>query len=227
MENKSLKIKAISGLIFLILLEGVFLFGSAGTFDYWQAWTWILVFGGSSAWITFSLMKNDMELLKRRLGGGPEGEKEPVQKTIVGLARIIFIGIIVLPGIDHRFGWSRVPSLLSISGDVFGVIGFYIVYLVFRENSFTSAIVEIADDQKVISTGPYRIVRHPMYSGALLMIVFAPIALGSFWGLALVIPFIGLIVWRLIEEEKFLQQQLPGYSDYSRRTIYRLVPGIW
>lgn len=226
-KNPSIKSKAIGGFIFLMITMIIFIFGSVGTLNYWQGWVWLLVFFGSSGSITIFLMKRDPALLERRLRAGPRGEKELVQKKIIRVARIIFLGILVLPGLDHRFAWSRVPYWLVIFSDLMAVAGFYIIYLVFRENSFTSAVIEVAKDQRVISTGPYQMVRHPMYSGALLMIVFAPLALASYWGLICIPPFIAIIVWRLLEEEKFLLESLPGYAEFRKKTVYRLIPGIW
>jgi protein-S-isoprenylcysteine O-methyltransferase Ste14 len=226
-ENRSIQSKAAGGFIFLMITMGIFLFGSAGTLNYWQGWVWLLVFFGSSGLITIFLMKRDPALLERRLRGGPGGEKEMVQKKIIRVARFIFLGILVIPGLDQRFAWSHVPYWLVIFSDLMAATGFYIIYLVFRENSFTSAVIEVAKDQRVISTGPYQMVRHPMYSGALLMIVFAPLGLASYWGLVCIPPFIAIIVWRLLEEEKFLVASLPGYSEFRKKTIYRLIPGIW
>jgi protein-S-isoprenylcysteine O-methyltransferase Ste14 len=203
------------------------LFVSAGTLKFWQAWVYLFIFVGSSFLITIFLMKRDMELLKRRLRGGAVAEKERNQKIIQTFARFIFIGVLLLPGIDHRFNWSDVPIYLVIAGDIFVVLGFLIVFCVFRENSFTSAIIEIAENQTVISTGPYAVVRHPMYSGALLMLLFTPIALGSFWDLLFVVFIFMVIIWRLLDEEKFLSRNLPGYTAYCQKTRFRLVPMIW
>jgi protein-S-isoprenylcysteine O-methyltransferase Ste14 len=226
-ENASIKSRAFGGLFFLMVTMGIFLFVSAGTLNYWQGWIWLLIFCGSSGLITFFLIKHDPALLERRLRAGPKGEKQLIQKKIIGVARIIFLGILVIPGLDHRFSWSQVPLWLVIFSDFMAAIGFYIIFRVFKENSFTSAVIEVAKDQRVISTGPYQIVRHPMYSGALLMILFAPLALASFWGLLCIPPFIAIIVLRLLEEEKFLVASLPGYGEFRKKTTYRLIPGIW
>jgi protein-S-isoprenylcysteine O-methyltransferase Ste14 len=226
-QKHSSKSKAFGGFIFLMITMSSFLFGSAGTLDYWQGWVWLLIFFVSCALITRFLIIHDPALLERRLRAGPGGEKELVQKKIIGVARFIFLGILVIPGLDHRFEWSRVPYGLVILSDLMAATGFYIIYLVFRENTFTSAVIEVAKDQRVVSTGPYQMVRHPMYSGALLMIVFAPLGLSSYWGLVCIPPFIAIIVWRLLEEEKFLVASLPGYAEFRKKTIYRLIPGIW
>jgi protein-S-isoprenylcysteine O-methyltransferase Ste14 len=221
------KRKALAGLIWLIVILGILLFVSAWTLDFWQAWIYLLIFGGSSSAITLFLMSRDMELLKRRLKAGASAEKERNQKIIQTFARFIFIGILLIPGFDHRFNWSAVPVYMVIAGEVFVALGFFIVFLVFKENSYTSATIEIGENQTVISTGPYAIVRHPMYSGALLMLTFTPLALGSFWDLLFVILIFIVIIWRLLDEEKFLSKNLPGYTAYCQKTRYRLIPAIW
>ena len=133
----------------------------------------------------------------------------------------------ILPSIDHRFSWSDVPLAVVIAGDVFVALGFFVIFFVFRENTYAAATIEVASGQKVISTGPYAIVRHPMYSGALVMLLGTPLALGSWWGLLMFIPMIFIIAWRLLDEEKFLSGSLSGYKDYCQKVQYRLVPFIW
>jgi protein-S-isoprenylcysteine O-methyltransferase Ste14 len=225
--DQTSKKKAFAGLGWLTLILGLCLFIPAGTLDFWQAWVYLFIFSGSSLAITLFLMKRDMELLKRRLKGGAAGEKERSQKIIQTFAQFIFIGVLLIPGFDHRFNWSHVPAFLVITGEIFVALGFFIVFLVFRENSYTSAVIEIAKNQKVISTGPYAVVRHPMYSGALLMLLFTPLALGSFWDLPFVVLIFILIIWRLLDEEKFLSKNLSGYLAYCQKTRFRLIPMIW
>jgi protein-S-isoprenylcysteine O-methyltransferase Ste14 len=133
----------------------------------------------------------------------------------------------VVPALDHRFAWSRVPIHFVVAGDLLVAAGFVIVFLVFRENSFASAAIEVGAGQKVIETGPYGLVRHPMYAGALVLLAGIPLALGSFWGLLALVPFTGVIAWRLLDEEAFLSRELPGYEAYRGRVRHRLVPGVW
>ncbi len=225
--DQTSKKKALAGLGWLTVILGLSLFLPAGTPDFWQAWVYLFIFSGSSLAITLFLMKRDMELLKRRLRAGAVAEKERSQKIIQTFARFIFIGVLLVPGFDHRFNWSHVPVFLVVTGEIFVAVGFYIVFLVFRENSYTSATIEIAENQKVISTGLYAVVRHPMYSGALLMLLFTPLALGSFWDLPFVILIFIVIVWRLLDEEKFLAKNLSGYSAYCQKTRFRLIPMVW
>ena len=219
--------KAIGGLLSLAALMAAALFISAWTLHYWQAWVCLAVFFAFSAAITSYLMKRDPELLERRLKAGPGAENEKSQKTIQSFARISFLALFVIPALDHRFVWSRVPAIASVAGDALIAVGFVTVFAVFKENTYTSGIIEVAAEQKVISTGPYAFVRHPMYSGALILLLGIPIALGSWWGLLLFIPMAGVIVFRLLDEERFLSARLPGYAEYLRRTKYRLVPWVW
>jgi protein-S-isoprenylcysteine O-methyltransferase Ste14 len=117
--------------------------------------------------------------------------------------------------------------LAVVAGDLLVAVGFYFIFLVYRENTFTSATIEVAEDQKVISTGPYAIVRHPMYASALLYLVGTPLALGSFWGFVPLLAMAPFLIWRLFDEEKFLAENLPGYAAYQKKVTHRIVPGIW
>ncbi len=143
------------------------------------------------------------------------------------IKNLFFIAEIVVPGLDHRFHWSDVPRALVIAGDLLVAMGFAAMFQVFRENSFASSIIEVNRSQSVISTGPYGIVRHPMYAGALLIEVFTPLALGSYWALLFSPLMVSATVWRLVNEEKFLARHLPGYNEYRLKTRYRLVPFVW
>ena len=172
-------------------------------------------------------MKHDLALLKRRLSAGPTAEKERAQKIIMLFASIGFIALLAVPGLDYRFGWSAVPLWLVITGDMLVVVGFCIIFLVYKENTFTSATVEIAEDHKVISTGPYALVRHPMYGGGLLYFLGTPLALGSYWGLIAFAATMPFLLWRLFDEESFLARKLPGYAEYRNKVRYRLMPFIW
>ena len=138
-----------------------------------------------------------------------------------------FVATIVLPAIDHRFLWSDAPIYIVILGNILVVLGFLIIFFVFKENSFTASTIMVAEGQKVISTGPYAIVRHPMYSGGLIMLFGVPLALGSYWGLLAFVAIALVILWRLLDEEKFLKQNLPGYIEYCQKLRYRLVPFVW
>ncbi|MGC1463197.1 MAG: isoprenylcysteine carboxylmethyltransferase family protein, partial [Terracidiphilus sp.] len=162
-----------------------------------------------------------------RVKAGPGAEKEKTQKWIQFLASLAFIGTLVLPSLDRRFLWSHVPPLLVIAGDGLVALGFFAVFIVYKENTFTSATIEVAPNQRVISTGPYAWVRHPMYAGALVMLFGTPVALGSWWGMLMSIPMTLVIVLRLLDEEKFLQRSLPGYTEYCGKVKFHLAPHIW
>ena len=222
-----LHLKAFAGLLFLFVAMAALLFVPAGTSDYWQAWMFLAVYFASSLALTLYLMKADPALLQRRMRGGPTAEKEAVQKIIMVIASLGFVGLLVVPGLDHRFGWSQMPPAMALAGDGLVGIGWLAIFFVFRENSFTSATIELAPDQKVISTGPYALVRHPMYAGALVMLLGIPIALGSWWGILVVAAMLPALIWRLLEEEKFLARNLAGYVEYRNKVRYRLIPMVW
>ena len=224
---KNLAGKTILGFAQLIIMLGLFLFAPAWTFNFWQAWVYLSVFTTASALITIFLWKKDPKLLERRVNAGPTAEKEKKQKVIQVFASLAFIGLMILPSLDHRFSWSDIPVAIVIIGDGLVALGFFIVFIVFKENTFTAATIEIASDQTVISTGPYAIVRHPMYVGGLIMLFGTPIALGSWWALLMDIPMTFVIVWRLLDEENFLTKSLPGYDEYCQNVRYRLIPSLW
>lgn len=211
---------------FMVAVAAV-LFVADGTIDYRQAWAFLAVFFGSSFTITAYLAKHDPGLLERRMAAGPSAEKDKTQKLIQLLAMIAFVTIFVFPAIDHRYGWSSMPASVALAGDLLIAIGFLAVFLVFKENSYASSIIEVGEEQKIVTSGPYAIVRHPMYSGALVMLVGVPLALGSWWGLLLVIPITAVLVWRLLEEEKFLITNLAGYPEYQSKVRFRLLPLLW
>ncbi|HYM03427.1 MAG TPA: isoprenylcysteine carboxylmethyltransferase family protein [Stellaceae bacterium] len=223
----ALNAKAFAGLLLLNLIAAALLFVPAGTFDYWQAWAFLVVYFVPSLAITLYLMKHDRALLTRRMRGGPFAEKEPAQRLIMSLASLGFIGLIALPALDHRFAWSHMPPAVALAGDGLILLAWLAVFLVFKENTFSAATVQLAVDQKVISTGPYALIRHPMYAAGLLMLAAMPIALGSWWGLLILVAILPALLWRLLDEEKFLIKSLPGYVAYQGKVRYRLIPLIW
>ncbi|HEV8716429.1 MAG TPA: isoprenylcysteine carboxylmethyltransferase family protein [Candidatus Binatia bacterium] len=225
MDNLKAKILFRSAMLPVTL--GIILFLTAGTFAYWQAWVYCLVFFVAVMLIGAYFLKNDPALLERRLKIGETGETEPKQKIIQTVAGALYFASFLIPGLDRRLHWSAVPASLVLAADVGVALAFLIVFFVFRENSYTSSIIEVDESQRVIETGPYRVVRHPMYAGALLLFLAAPLALGSFWALLFVVPLSTMVVLRLIDEERFLSEHLPGYTAYCQKTRYRLVPLIW
>jgi protein-S-isoprenylcysteine O-methyltransferase Ste14 len=219
--------KALGYIVWLSAVMAALIFIPAGTFDYWQAWLFLAVFFGSSLAITLYLMKYDRSLLQRRMQGGPAAEKEKTQKIVMSLVSVAFVALLVVPALDHRFHWSNMPPLVVLTGDALIALSYFAIFLVFRENSFSSATVEIDPEQKVVSTGSYALVRHPMYAGGLLIFVGGHLALGSWWGLLVTVLLFPALLWRLLDEEQFLAKKLPGYAAYMSKVRYRLVPFVW
>jgi protein-S-isoprenylcysteine O-methyltransferase Ste14 len=221
---KHLNIKALAGLLYVFIAVSALIFLPAWTLHYWQAWLYLAVFMISISAVFIYLIKNDPELLARRVNNKEETKSQKIIHFFINLG---FAAVIVLPALDHRFGWSAVPWYTVIVGDIFVALGILIIFFVFKENSFTAATIEVAANQKVISTGPYARVRHPMYLGGLIFIVGIPIALGSWLGLLTVVLFAPVMAWRILDEEKFLVKNLPGYAEYKHKVKYRLVPFVW
>jgi len=225
--TKNLAAKAWISLAALVAVMGAILFSAAGTARYWHGWAYLAVFAAQAALVTLYLLRRDLALLERRMRGGPAAEERPAQRIIMLFASLGFVTVLLVPGLDHRFGWSRVPIPLVVAGDVLVAVGFYLIFLVYRENTYTSATIEVAADQRVISTGPYALVRHPMYAGGTVYLIATPLALGSYWGfvpIAIMLPF---LIWRLFDEERLLSAMLPGYADYQKRVRYRMIPHVW
>jgi protein-S-isoprenylcysteine O-methyltransferase Ste14 len=224
---KSLTARAIVYFVRRFVSLSLIIFVPAWSLDFWQAWVFLALFFILELQAIIYLLRNDPELLERRLKRGVSAENRPAQKAVIFLIAV-FSGFLVVSCVyDHRLQWSHVPAILVITADVAIAIGYLIFYFVFKANRFASATIGIVAEQKVISTGPYAVVRHPMYSGAVLVNLFMPIALGSWWGLPFALALHALIVLRILDEEKLLRRDLPGYEDYSRKVRYRLIPGVW
>jgi protein-S-isoprenylcysteine O-methyltransferase Ste14 len=211
------------GLLFFLAL----IFGAAGTFDYWQGWLFLATFIASTAGFTVFLATYDRPLLERRMKAGPQHEQEWSQKIIVSLVFLAFFASIVLPALDYRFRWSPVPPWVSILGNAMIVLSFLFIFRVTRVNSFAASNIRVEKDQRVIDTGPYAHVRHPMYAGAIWLFAGIPLALGSWWSVGLVVPVLPVLAWRILDEEKILQRDLPGYAEYMRKVRFRLVRFVW
>lgn len=210
---------------FVILFAVIFL--PVWTLRWWQGWACMAAFLAPACMITVWVAKHDPALLERRLKAGAKAEKERGQKIVQTITAILFPAYFGVPALDHRLGWSHVPAWTVMIGDLMMMAGFMIVFYVFKANSYTSGIIEVAENQKVISTGPYAVVRHPLYSGALIVMFGIPLALGSWWGILVNVPMVAAIIWRLLDEERFLVGKLPGYAEYLESVRFRLAPLIW
>ena len=209
------------------VILGILLFLPALTFNYWQAWVFIVVFCCASNAIGIYLSLKDPALLERRKKIGPDKETSPAQKIIMSLVLVGVLAMLIFPALDHRYGWSPAPAVVSVIGNLLIVLSFWMFYVVFKENSFGGSTIEVVDGQKVITTGPYSLVRHPMYSGVLVMVIGVPLALGSWLGLLVVALTLPGLIWRILDEEKFLKKDLTGYAEYLEKVKFRLVPYLW
>jgi protein-S-isoprenylcysteine O-methyltransferase Ste14 len=214
--------KAFRGFLIQLLVSSAAIFLSAWTLWYWQAWVFLAVFFTSNAGITVYLAKCDQQLFERRVNVRPQS-----QKIVIASKLLAYLLVIVIPALDHRWSGSNMAPYISIIGDAIVALGYFMISRVFRENAFAVANVEISAGQKVISTGPYARVRHPMYSWVIVILLAVPFALGSWWGLLAVIPSTIVVITRLFDEEKFLARNLPGYTEYCAKVRWRLLPGIF
>jgi protein-S-isoprenylcysteine O-methyltransferase Ste14 len=206
---------------------GLMLFLPAGTFNYWQAWLLLAVFA-LSTWIpSIYLLRTNPVAVQRRMRAGPTAETRTVQKVVIAGWYLSLAAVLVVSTLDHRFGWSPVPTGICLAGDVLVAVGLGVAMLVVIQNSYAAATVRVEAGQTLISTGLYGLVRHPMYTGNVIMMVGIPLALGSYWGLVFVIPGLIVAVVRIHDEEKLLQQELDGYREYTQKVRYRLVPYMW
>ena len=211
-------------LILYPVFIGVFLFLPAGSFRYYEAWIYSFALFIPMITTLLYLVKYDPKLLERRMR---YKEKEEKQKLIIRLSKLPFILGFLIPGLDYRFNWSEIPMVLVVISNIIVFAGYFWVFLVFRENSYTSRIVEVEKEQEVITTGPYSIVRHPMYTGTIVMFLFTPLALGSWWAFIAFALWPVVLVYRIFDEERVLMKDLKGYKEYCEKTRYRLIPFVW
>lgn len=213
----------ISGLVIL----GFVLFYPAGTFNYWQAWVFIVVFTVATIAPSLYLARTNPAALQRRMHAGPKAETRTVQKFIIIGAFISLFAMMVISALDHRFGWSHVPTVVALIGDLLVVVGLGIAMLVVVQNGYAAATVTVEAGQPVVTNGLYSFVRHPMYVGNAVLMLGTPLALGSYWGLVIFVPGLAVLVFRILDEEQALSQDLAGYREYTQRVRYRLVPHVW
>lgn len=223
-DTKSLRLNANLKILSMPVVFGLCFFLPAGTLDYWQGWVYMAVIGIPAVFVVNYLLKHDTELVRRRM---QFKEKEVQQSKLVKFGSIFYLFIFLVPGFDKRYMWSSVPDWFVVLSDAIVFIGYMICFVVFRQNSYASRIIEVEEGQKVITSGLYSVVRHPMYIGVCLMMCFTPIALASYWALipAHIIPVVLII--RILNEEKVLRKDLIGYNEYCEKTKYRLIPYIW
>ncbi|MEN6326834.1 MAG: isoprenylcysteine carboxylmethyltransferase family protein [Syntrophomonas sp.] len=209
--------------VVIMIVMGLILFLPAGSLRYWEAWIWWSIISAITLSITVYFLKSDPGLLSRRM---KVKEKEP-QPVIIRVLSLISLLAYLVPGIDYRYHWSAVPVWIIITANALVFLGYLFIFLVFRKNSYASTVIQVEKEQPVIKSGPYAIVRHPMYTGLLIMQLFTPLALGSYWALIFSFLFIPVIIFRIRKEETVLVRDLPGYMDYRTETRYRLIPSVW
>lgn len=224
LSRAQLATKAVVRLSLGVIVLDALLFWTAGTFEYREAWIFLAVLFVPLMLVFGYLLAMNPALLERRMR---TRDQESSQGRIVKLGSICYLLTFLVPGIDHRFAWSSVPTATVLLADLVYVLGYVLFVLVLRVNSYASRVVEVEAAQRVASTGPYAVVRHPMYVAVLLMILSSPVALGSWWALIPALPVIGIMVSRIRHEEEVLARDLPGYREYMTATRYRLLPGIW
>ncbi|MGD0736304.1 MAG: isoprenylcysteine carboxylmethyltransferase family protein [Terracidiphilus sp.] len=225
----NLELKVAPRLLFILALSIAVIFLPAGSWRFWQGWATLAAFYLPALLAFLYLLRHDRALVERRMRS-----REPLkaQKLLIRLTLLVFLGAALLPGFDRRFGWSHrlfgdVPAWVTLISLALVVASYLFVFWVLRVNSFAGRTITVDAGQMVVSTGPYAWVRHPMYLGSVVLWIFMSLALGSWVSLpafALIIPFFAI---RLLNEEKFLRGNLPGYTDYCARTRYHLIPFIW
>ncbi len=220
-------LQLLASAVFGVLFMGVVLFWPAGTFDYWQAWVFIAVFIVGTMVPSVYLAVKYPDALRRRMTSGPFAETRLVQKLVIVGIVVMVVAVGVVSALDHRFGWSTVPTSVVVAGNVLVLVGLGLAELVVVQNNYAAATITVEAGQKVVSTGLYGLVRHPMYVGALIMMIGMPPALDSYWGLVTVVPAVLVFALRITDEEKALHEELDGYDEYTQKVHYRLVPGVW
>jgi protein-S-isoprenylcysteine O-methyltransferase Ste14 len=206
------------------LSTALFLFISAGTLFYWQAWVFLFLFTIPMALIALFTVQQSPDLAKRRL---EVKEKRPEQTVIANLFYVSVYLNFLLCGLDYRFNWSVVPGWMVVLSEILFLGGYYLLFLVFKENRYLAHTVTVEKDQPTITTGPYALVRHPMYLAELIMFIFASLALGSYWAISANILLIAVLIARITTEEETLLRDLNGYKEYVQKTKYRLIPLVW
>jgi protein-S-isoprenylcysteine O-methyltransferase Ste14 len=210
-----------------LLVFGVMLFLPAGTFDYWQGWVFLAVVAVAAWAPNLHVLRTNPVVRQGRMSGGPTAEARVAQKYLIAGLYVSLAAMVVVSVLDHRFGWSVVPAAICLVGDLLVAVGLGVVALVIIQNSYASSTVQVHAGQQVVSAGVYGLVRHPMYTGNVIMLIGIPLALGSYWGLVFVVPGLIVLALRIRDEEQLLAEELGGYREYTQKVRYRLVPGMW
>lgn len=219
-----LLLSAITKFVFGIILVGALVFLPAGTFNFMGGWLFMMLLFIPILIVGIFLFIKSPKLLEKRLDGK---EKESTQKGVVALSGLMFIGGFTVAGLDFRFGWSSVPRMVTVIASVLFLMSYAIYAEVMRENAYLSRKIEVQEGQTVVSTGLYGIVRHPMYAATVLMFCTFPFILGSFAACPIFFTYPFIIAIRIKDEEKLLNKELAGYTDYKQRVKYRLIPFVW
>jgi protein-S-isoprenylcysteine O-methyltransferase Ste14 len=209
-----------------IAVLALVIFLPAGTIKYWQAWLMLAIYVLCTVAMVGFLKTTDAAALERR-SRGPRAEENPTQRRLVIAVIVCYFAVYVVAALDYRFGWSSGSPFAVFIGDALIIASFVFFAYVMRANAFAATNITVEREQPVATTGPYAIVRHPMYSGIVFLVPGISLALGSYWGIALVFPIIAILIVRLLDEERFLEMNLPGYREYESRVHWRLVPGIF
>lgn len=220
-------LQTLASALFGVAFFAVLLFWPAGTLNYWQAWVFIAIFIVNALVPSCYIALKDPATLQRRMKVGPAAETRTLQKLVITAVVVAVVAVLVVSALDHRFGWSHVPVPVIVGGDILVALGLGVAQLVVFQNSYAAATITVEAGQKVVSTGLYGLVRHPMYAGTLVMMIGIPLALDSYWGLLAVVSALPVLAVRIDDEEQMLRQELDGYDEYTQKVHYRLVPGVW
>ena len=223
-ENMKLLFQALTKYVLGLVMIGAMLFWPAGTFNYWNAWLFIALLFIPMFILGVILFIKDKELLRKRL---KSKEKETEQKEVILISLLLFIGGFIIAGFDFKYGWSYLPKEVTIVSSIILLVSYILYAEVMRENTYLSRTVEVQENQKVIDTGLYSVVRHPMYFATTLLFLSFPLVLGSFVSFIIFLIFPFTLVKRIKNEEKVLEEGLKGYKEYKQKVKYKMIPFIW
>lgn len=224
MSRSKLLMTVLSRMFGGAIMVALLFFLPAGTWRYWQAWMYICILFVPMLFVLAYFMKNDPALLERRM---KMREERNEQRRIIGLSTLTFILAYIIPGFDIRYGWSNMPAWVCVAAGVVLFLSYLLVFRTMQVNSYLSRVIEVAENQKVVDTDVYGVVRHPMYVGVIVLYVVSPVVLGSWWAVIPALVIIPVIVARILDEEIALEKDLPGYVEYKQKVRYRLIPFVW